>query len=126
MTKQITISQLEQEVMEVVWQARTCSARDVQSHLTNKKLAYTTVATVLQRLFDKGLVKRTKESGILVYKPEITKEKYLDKTIGGFFRKILATYGESAIASFAESIESLPKAKRSHLLQLLKNYDHKK
>lgn len=126
MTKQAEISELEQEVMEVVWRIKTCSAREVQEHLATRELAYTTVATVLQRLLEKGLVQRTKNSGMLVYRPVITKENYLGKTVGGFFHKILATYGESAIASFAESIESLPKAKRSHLLQLLKNYDSKK
>lgn len=113
--------------MNVVWEMKECSTRDVVDRLyQDKKLAYTTVATLLQRLFEKGLVSRNDSSTVLTYSPKISKEIYGKKMAKSFIRTFIASFGETAVVSFAESIEKLPKDKKDYLLQLLvKQHENK-
>lgn len=123
---QKNLSPLEQEVMNVVWDAKPCSVRDVQNKLQNKKLAYTTVATILQRLVDKELVVKKQETGSLKFVPKVSKTVYSKNIARDFLKQFLNSFGDSAIASFAESIESLPKQKREYFIKLLERHDKDK
>ena len=55
------LGSLEKEIMEIVWTKGEVDARHVQQVIREKrKIAYTTVNTVLSRLVDKGLLKSRK------------------------------------------------------------------
>ena len=124
---QKTLSPLEQEVMNIVWELKECSIRDVVEKLNQeKKLAYTTVSTLLQRLFEKGLVNRNSHSTVLSYTPKVSKELYGKKMAKSFIQAFMSSFGEAAIVSFAESIDKLPKDKKDHLLQLLEKQNENK
>ncbi len=123
----ISISPLEQEVMNIVWELKTCSIRDVVEKLNQeKKLAYTTVATLFQRLFEKGLVDRISQGTVLSYTPKVSKEMYGKKIARSFIQTFMSSFGEAAIVSFAESIDKLPKDKKDYLLQLLEKQNENK
>ncbi len=125
--KQKTLSELEQEVMHIIWEFNECSVRDVLSNLESKhKLAYTTVATILQRLYDKGLVKRKNTKSGYFYSYKMTKELYSKNVIQIFLKKFIDSFGDTAVASFAESIEKLPTEKRKYLLKLLEENEKNK
>lgn len=113
------MSELEQEVMTIVWECKSCSVRDVMVKLTNKKLAYTTIATILQRLYEKRIVTRIDLGISFTYSPKVTKETYAKRFTQTFMKKFLSSFGDTAIASFAESIEKLPKDKKEYFLKLL-------
>ncbi len=124
---QKTLSPLEQEVMNVVWELKECSIRDVVEKFSQeKKLAYTTVATLLQRLFEKGLVNRISQGTVLSYTPKVSKEMYGKKIAKSFIQTFMSSFGEAAIVSFAESIDKLPKDKKDYLLQLLEKQNENK
>ena len=115
-----TLGELEQQVMKIVWECNGCSARDIVTEIKKKrKIAYTTVATILQRLFDKELVDRKTQKQGYWYSPRISKESYLKNLAKSFLRKMTYSFGDVAITSFVESLESLPKKKKKYLLQLL-------
>lgn len=119
-----SLSGLEQVVMNIVWELKNCTVRDVLLELNQtKKLAYTTVATILQRLCDKGLVKKLGKSHTLIYTAKQSKELYSKNIVKSYLQKFIHSFGDTAIASFAKSIESLPKAKRAYFLKLLKLHD---
>ena len=121
------LSPLEQEVMTVVWELNSCSVRDVLERLRkHKQLAYTTVATILQRLYDKGLVNRIGKGIAFLYSPKLSKESYSITIARSFINKFITSFGDVAITSFADSIESLPKKKKEYLLKLLENHDKTK
>lgn len=61
-----SLGALEREVMDVLWGAGGLSVRDVQSRL-QRRAAYTTVMTTLDRLFKKGLAARTREGRAFLY-----------------------------------------------------------
>lgn len=118
------LSELEQGVMTIVWEQGTCTIRDVREKVNeNKHLAYTTVATILQRLFEKGLVMRKEHHAVIFYSPKISKETYSRNMAQTFIQKFVNSFGDTAIASFAQSVDSLPKDKREYFLKLLGQYD---
>ena len=117
-----TISTLEKQVMDIVWELKECSVRDVVARLIKKRdIAYTTVATIFNRLEAKGLVKKYEHGKAYVYKPILSKKSYSKNLVQSFLHNFVSSFGDTAIASFVESIEELPKEKREYFLKLLEH-----
>ena len=72
------LGRLEAEVMQCLWSAeRPLSVRDVLDDLSRRrKLAYTTVMTVMDNLHGKDLVVREKRGRAYVYAPSSTREEH--------------------------------------------------
>lgn len=122
-----SLGELEQQAMDIVWEQKKCSARDVLNKLEGeKKLAYTTVATILQRLYDKGLIRRTEDKAGHIYSPKVSKQSYSRNIAQTFLKKFIDSFGDMAIASFADSIDKLPDKKRKYFLELLEEDDKNK
>lgn len=125
--KNISLGELEKQIMDILWACKSCSARDVLIAVEkNRKLAYTTVATILQRLYDKGLLKRTEDKSGHIYSQKVTKESYSRNIAQTFLKKFINSFGDTAIVSFAQSIDRLPEKKRKYFLELLEEYDENK
>lgn len=123
---QKSMSELEQEVMAIIWNCTPCSVRDVMKKLSNKKLAYTTIATILYRLYKKGIVTRKGQGISFIYSPKVTKETYAKQFAQSFMKKFFSSFGDTAIASFAQSLETLPKEKKDYFLKLLEKRNENK
>jgi len=69
---------LEAKIMDIVWSEPDISIRDVQSRLAaGKNVAFNTVMTVMNRLADKGLLRKRTEGRVTLYSPAQTKEQFL-------------------------------------------------
>ena len=120
--KQKSLSALEQEIMDIVWENKNSSVRNILPYLPkNKKYAYTTIATILNRLYKKGLVSKKLIKGKYVYLAKISKESYTKTVAQSFLQRFIGSFGDVAVSSFAQSIEELPKDKKRYFLKLLKN-----
>lgn len=118
--KQKSLSSLEQEVMNIIWNAKVCTIREVLEQIhKDKDLAYTTVATIFTRLYDKGFLKREEKHSVIQYSPKISRENFSKKVAGSFLTNFFQSFGDTAIASFADSIEELPTEKKEYFLKLL-------
>jgi BlaI family penicillinase repressor len=73
---EIKLARFELEVMEVVWRLGRASVREVQESLpSDRQSAYTTVQTVVNRLEQKGALRRaSKEGKANVFEPCIARE----------------------------------------------------
>lgn len=114
------MSEMEQKVMVIIWNCKSCSVRNIMAQLTNRKLAYTTVATILHRLYKKGIVVRKSQGISFSYSPKVAKETYTKRFAQAFIKKFFSSFADTAIVSFAESIDTLPPNKKSYLLKLLR------
>jgi predicted transcriptional regulator len=76
--KQQTLTKSEMQVMNILWSLdRGACVNDILAQYPDPKPAYTTIATFLKILTQKGFVEHKKGSGkLLIYSPLITKEKY--------------------------------------------------
>ena len=68
--------------MMALWSAGAATVREVLGILNRKEeRAYTSVATVLKVLHDKGYVTAEKQDRTLVYAPALSKEDYEGRTL---------------------------------------------
>lgn len=72
------LGELENEVMTRVWQwNRPVTVREVLADLVREReLAYTTVMTVMDKLFQKGLLRREQDGRAFRYEPVSSREAY--------------------------------------------------
>jgi predicted transcriptional regulator len=80
---------LEIRVMEVLWTAGQSSVRDVAEKL-DRKLAYTTVMTTLDRLFKKGMLDRQKSARAFLYLPRLSSQEWKRQRAGDLIAGFLA------------------------------------
>lgn len=116
--KTVSLGELEQQIMDIVWKQKKSSAKEIQTKL-DRELAYTTVATILNRLYEKGLLKRAESKSGNIYSPKVSKEKYTKNVAQSFLKNFINSFGDTAIASFAQGIDKLPQEKRKYFLKLL-------
>lgn len=71
------LTEVELELMNIIWNLNKVTIKDVVSHLSKERpLAYTTVATVVKILEQKGFLECQKNSYAHVFVPIVTKSDY--------------------------------------------------
>src|SRR5581483_11181405 len=105
---------LESKVMTYIWREnKPVSISSIHTYLLSQdKLAYTTVSTIVSRLEDKGLLKRSKLPEGNVYQSALTELEFKQAKSRGLIRSILGSFGDIAIAGFVEEIKTDPKSLR--------------
>ncbi len=73
---QSSLGELEREIMEAVWQRGETSVREIHGIFGEKRAAYTTLMTTLDRLHKKGLLERRKDGRAFLYSPRISREEF--------------------------------------------------
>ena len=74
---------LQAEVMDAVWKLGEATVEDVRGQQpADRRLAYTTIQTVLNRLAERGLLSRKLSGRALVYRPRLEQSEYLARSIG--------------------------------------------
>lgn len=112
---------LETEVLSTLRELEEAPARDVRQALGRRgtKVAYTTVATILSRLFDKGLVRRRRETcrggERYVYRPAAVEQKYLVNLLRG----VVAMFGPAGVVHLTEEIAKLDPSQERELFRRL-------
>lgn len=103
-----SLGELEAVIMDVLWKLKDVSVRDVLKEIKKKrKIAYTTVMTVMARLYNKGILKRKLDkSGAYIYKPVQDKQSFLAIASKKAIKNFLKEFGEVAVAGFIDIIEA--------------------
>ena len=61
--------------MRVLWNSAPASVAQVQGNLSGERLAYTTVATMLRKMEDRGLLRHREQGRKFLYEPAVTAEE---------------------------------------------------
>ena len=78
------LTPLELDVMKTVWHGAPITVRDVQIALRPvRKLAYTTVMTIMNRLYHKGFLTRTLRSRAHLYEARVPYTEVREGAING-------------------------------------------
>lgn len=103
-TRNVRLTRFELEIMDFVWNLGETSVREIQEAIPeDRRPAYTTVQTILQRLEQKGAVKRTRKVGnALMFESAITRKSVYRRVIDD----ILEIFGGSAQPLVAHLLES--------------------
>ncbi len=113
---------LEQEVMRCVWRSKQATVREVYVCLKkNRKIAYTTVMTIMTRLADKNYLNRKMVRRTYIYTPKTTRSNTLKRTLAKMTDYVFDNFGEEAIVSFVEELDKkgLSEEKRKEIISKL-------
>lgn len=115
------LGELEKDVMEIVWQSNhPISVREVREVLSRqRKIAYTTVMTIMGRLAEKGVLTRKLKNSSYLYQPLMSQEKFIAKAAHRIFATAVSDLGEEVASYFLKEIQKLHPKKRQELLKIL-------
>lgn len=99
------LSPLEQDVIQHLWPDRTLRVRDIYEKLKGKrKVALSSVAVILDRLYKKGIVDRQVENGKggvrYLYFPVKNKDEFERSIMDDAVNNLLDKFGDRAAAYF--------------------------
>jgi predicted transcriptional regulator len=81
-TKQ-RLGDLQLAIMRVLWSAGEQSVTDVRDALAERRLAQTTVATMLKKLEKKGVVDHRLDGRRFLYRPQVSEEEVRRSMVAG-------------------------------------------
>ena len=102
----------ELEILQVLWERKYATVRDVHEELLKiKEAGYTTTLKLMQIMFEKGLVARDSSNKTHIYQPIVSKEKtqdlFLNKMIDSLFAGSPAQLVMQALGNHKASKEEL-------------------
>lgn len=102
------LGELEAEIMDVVWGLEDATVREVLNKVKKKrKIAYTTVMTIMTRLCEKEFLKRKLNGqGAYLYNYVQSKDDFLVFASQNAIDNLLTEFGEIAVAQFISTVES--------------------
>jgi len=115
------LTAVEEELMLIIWQHGASTVKEVKDRLPDdRKLAYTSISTVLRILQHKNILTARKNGREHVYEPSYSLEQYckatLDKTVSSFFSGNVSHLVHYLINHF-----HLSENERTELIQLIEN-----
>ena len=96
--EKIKLDDLQLRIMQVLWSKGEAGVSDIQEHLKRKEdreLAITTLNTVLQRLYKRGIVNYRKEGRQYIYRAEVTEKETQSSMASSLINKLFK--GKSSV-----------------------------
>lgn len=114
--------QLEQAIMKVVWAKPASTVRDVLGDLPpQRRVAYTTVMTVMNRLVNQRILRRTLgQSGAFTYAAVQSREASIAEATQASIDQLVRQYGDAALVQFMAALDEIPLDKLAKLKKLTK------
>lgn len=110
----------EEEIMQILWRLGDAVVNDIIAQTDEPHPKYTTVATFLKILENKGFVSHTSEGKSHRYYPLIGREAYAR----GVMSSMLSTYFDGSLAqlvSFFSRHENIPAQEMDEILEIMRN-----
>ena len=114
----LTASEL--EIMQIVWRGGNVTVRDVYEELRERrKVAYTTVMTMMGILEQKGYVKNKRGDKAYVYRPSQPKSKVVDSMVTDFVERVFDGSAKPLLVHLLEQ-EHLSEEELDEIQRLMK------
>ncbi|MBI3209558.1 MAG: BlaI/MecI/CopY family transcriptional regulator [Candidatus Solibacter usitatus] len=98
-----TLTEQELEIMKIVWSRGTATVRDVyETILERRKVAYTTVMTMMKILEQKGHLKKASDEKAHVYTPVKPKAQVIHNMVTDFVRRVFDGSAEPLVMHLVE------------------------
>ena len=118
------LTKAEEQIMQILWNLKKATVKDILNEITENKPARTTVATILSILENKNYAEHLSDGRINIYKPLISKEKYSKKQLSGIVNNYFGGSFTSMVSFFAkennldvEEIDQILKDAREELIK---------
>ena len=102
---------LEYAVLAELWQLGVASVRELHDRLgVRQGLVYTTTATVVDRLREKGLIQRQRKGNAFVYRPRVAREEVERARARNAVSRLLGATPRAAVAALVEAVDDVDPA----------------
>jgi len=103
---EVTISDAEWEVMQVVWRLGKATAAEVISDLSGpKEWSHRTIRTLLGRLVEKKALAAADDGNRYLYRPLVTRQKCIRAEGRSFLKKVFAGDAAELLVHFAQDAQ---------------------
>lgn len=115
------LGELESKVMQVFWEKDDFTTiKEIHLKLKEERtIAYTTVQTIIDRLFHKGLLKRQPKGRSFIYASRINQDEFETVISNKVIDAIAGKLNNTSLAYFIEVLESGNKEKLEYLAELI-------
>ena len=97
------LTDLELEIMKIVWDLQKATVRDVYEELNKRrKIAYTTVMTMMRILEQKKHLKKSQRDRAYVYQPSRPKKEVVQKMVQEFVNRVFNGSAEPLLVHLVE------------------------
>lgn len=103
------LTEVELELMSVIWKHPKCTVREVLASLPKEReLAYTSVATIMKILEDKGVLRSEKKEKTHTYYPVVSRDEYEAKALRHVAEKLFEGSPSSMVMRLLNEAELSP------------------
>jgi BlaI family transcriptional regulator, penicillinase repressor len=98
-----TLTEQELEIMKVVWRLETATVRQVyETMLEHRRIAYTTVMTMMNILEQKGHLKKRQDDRAYVYRPSQPQKQVIRSMVREFVNRVFNGSAEPLLVHLVE------------------------
>ena len=98
-----TLTEQELEIMKIVWERESATVRDVYEELLERrKVAYTTVMTMMKILEQKQYLKKNQADRAYVYRPAQPKRQVIGDMVRDFVNRVFNGSAEPLLVHLVE------------------------
>lgn len=108
----------EETIMLHIWQLKECVVKDIINKMSDPKPPYTTVASVVRNLEQKGYLNSKKYGNVWVYTPKVEEDEY-KKT---FMSSVVKSYFENSykeLVSFFVKEEKISTEELQEIMRMI-------
>jgi predicted transcriptional regulator len=115
------LGELEAEVMEALWRREAASIREVWEDVRRRRpVVFNTIMTVMNRLVDKGLLRREDRRGNYRYSPRVKRERFLADVTHEVVKALVREFGDIAVAQFIDVLQDVDPEKLAAVERLIR------
>jgi len=114
----MALGELEADILGAVHKLGKASAREVMKEVSSRDLAYTTISTVLDRLYQKGMVKRTRvisRGGTKYLYSSSSSTDLRASIVNKALDRLVSAFGPSIVPTIYDSLDEISKEKAAEL-----------
>src|ERR1044071_6283730 len=124
--KKAVLTEQELEIMKIVWRRGSTTVRDVYEELlTRRKIAYTTVMTMMGILEQKGHLKKSSDERAYVYTPAQPQREVVGNMVQDFLKRVFNGSAKPLLVHLIEE-EKISPDELDEITRLLNNKRRKK
>ena len=106
-TAKPVLTQQELEIMKIVWQRGNSTVREVYEELLRgRKIAYTTVMTMMGTLEKKGRLRKSEQGRAYVYTPVEAETKVVGSMVQEFVKRVFNGSAKPLLVHLVESMDA--------------------
>ena len=113
------LTRQELEIIKIVWNLKTATVRDVYETMREKRrIAYTTVMTMMRIMEGKGQLDKWQEGRAYVYKAKHPKERIIKEMVQEFVDRVFNGCPEPLVSQLIETCK-IPLSDRKKIKQMI-------